>query len=99
VNALLAVLRRHRSLLDPVPIHHISPDPDDDPFRACALEVEADFLVTGNRRHFPPAQLAGMTVAVNAAKRLEFILLGFEDDSSRQELGVELSADNPRILR
>jgi len=40
-----------------------------------------------------------MKVVVNAAKRLEFILLGFEDDSSRQELGVELSADNPRILR
>lgn len=55
--------------------------------------------LTGNRRHFPPAQLAGMKVVVNAAKRLEFILLGFEDDSSRQELGVELSADNPRILR
>jgi uncharacterized protein len=76
VNALLAVLRRHGSLLDPVPINHISPDPDDDPFSACALEAEADFLVTGNRRHFPPAQLAGIkVVVVNAAELLEFITL------------------------
>jgi hypothetical protein len=30
VNARLAVLRRHRSLLDRVPMNHISPDFDDD---------------------------------------------------------------------
>jgi len=68
--------------LDPVPINHISPDPDDDSFSACALEAEADFLLTGNRRRFPPAQLAGMKLVVNAAERLEFILLGFEMDST-----------------
>jgi uncharacterized protein len=30
-------------------------DPDDDIFLECAEAATADYLVTGNRRHFPPA--------------------------------------------
>ena len=74
VNALLAMLRRVGSLLDPVQVNHISPDPDDNKFIACALQGKADFLVTGNKRHFPPDQLTG-TKVVNAAELLEFITL------------------------
>ena len=32
---------------------HISPDPDDDHVLECVEAVHADFLVTGNTRHFP----------------------------------------------
>jgi putative PIN family toxin of toxin-antitoxin system len=28
-------------------------DPDDDKFLECAAEAEADYLVTGNKKHFP----------------------------------------------
>ncbi len=28
-------------------------DPDDDKFLECAAEAQADYLVTGNKRHFP----------------------------------------------
>ena len=34
---------------------HASPDEDDNRFLECAEEGHADFLVTGDRRHFPPA--------------------------------------------
>jgi predicted nucleic acid-binding protein len=53
---------------------HTSPDPDDDKFIACALAGKADFLVTGNKRHFPQDGLSRARV-VNAAELLEFITL------------------------
>jgi predicted nucleic acid-binding protein len=31
----------------------VSPDPDDDKFLECADAARADFLITGNRKHFP----------------------------------------------
>jgi uncharacterized protein len=33
---------------------HAAFDPDDNKFLECALEARADYVVTGNRRHFPP---------------------------------------------
>jgi putative PIN family toxin of toxin-antitoxin system len=72
VDALLDMLRRCGADVEPVPIAPTSPDPDDDKFIACALAGNADFLVTGNKRHFPEAGASG-TKVVNAAELLEFI--------------------------
>jgi putative PIN family toxin of toxin-antitoxin system len=33
---------------------HAAFDQDDNKFLECALEARADYVVTGNRRHFPP---------------------------------------------
>ena len=33
--------------------HPALPDPDDEVFLACALEGKANFLITGNKKHFP----------------------------------------------
>jgi putative PIN family toxin of toxin-antitoxin system len=74
VDALLGMLRRRGDFLDPGPIARISPDPDDDKFIACFLAGKADFLVTGNKRHFPQPQRTGARV-VNAAELLELITL------------------------
>lgn len=74
VNALLDLLHRRGNLIDPVPMTHTSPDPEDDKFIACALAGKAEFVVTGNKRHFPQAQPAGAKV-VNAAELLELITL------------------------
>lgn len=38
------------------------PDPDDEPFLEVALAVEAEALVTGNARHFPPSRREGILV-------------------------------------
>lgn len=74
VEALLDLLHRRGKLLDPVPISGVSPDPADDKFIACALTERSDFLVTGNKRHFPQTRHMGARV-VKAAELLEFITL------------------------
>jgi putative PIN family toxin of toxin-antitoxin system len=74
VDALLGLLHRCGSLFDPVPIGRSSPDPDDDEFIACALAAKAEFLVTGNKRHFPQHAVVGAKV-VNAAELLDLITL------------------------
>jgi len=33
---------------------NVTTDPDDNIFLECALEARADYVVTGNLRHFPP---------------------------------------------
>ncbi len=38
------------------------PDPDDLPFLEVAISGEADVLVTGNTRHFPPPKRRGVRV-------------------------------------
>lgn len=75
VDALIDMLRGRGSLLDPFPMAPSSPDPGDDKFIACALSSQADFLVTGNKRHFPQNQYANARV-VNSTELLEFIILG-----------------------
>jgi len=75
VDALLGLLRRRGTYLDSVPPARISPDPGDDKFIACARAAKAQFLVTGNKKHFPGGQPGGTRV-VNAGELLEFITLG-----------------------
>ena len=72
---MIDLLRLRGNLLDSAPIAAVSPDPGDDKFIACALSGKADFLVTGNKRHFPQDQYANTRV-VNAAELLELITLG-----------------------
>lgn len=74
VDALLDLFRHRGKLLNPVPIAAVSPDPGDDKFIACALAGKVDFLVTGNKRHFPQSLESGVKV-LNAAELLEFITL------------------------
>jgi putative PIN family toxin of toxin-antitoxin system len=50
----------------------VSPDPSDNRFLECAQTANADFLVTGNKRHFPAVWKN--TKIVNARELLEAIL-------------------------
>jgi len=72
IGVLIELFQRQGDLLHPAPLSGICPDPKDDPFMACALAAGADFLVTGNKRDFPKAQL-GATQVVNAAELLNLI--------------------------
>jgi predicted nucleic acid-binding protein len=51
-----------------------SPDPGDSKFLQCAQAAQADFLVTGNKRHFPDSPY-GPTYVVNAGELLDRIAL------------------------
>ena len=74
VAALLEMLRIRGSLHQPRATALVSPDPKDDQFIACAVASNAQFLVTGTKRHFPQIDYEGVKV-VNAAELLEFITL------------------------
>jgi predicted nucleic acid-binding protein len=51
---------------------NISRDPADDPFLECAEAAKADYLVTGNKQHFPKQWR--QTVVVNARELLEWVV-------------------------
>jgi putative PIN family toxin of toxin-antitoxin system len=50
---LLKLIRNHRHLVVPSRRVEVTSDPDDNIFVECADAARADYLVTGNRRHFP----------------------------------------------
>jgi putative PIN family toxin of toxin-antitoxin system len=54
----------------------VSPDPDDNKFLECADAAEADYFVTGNKRHFP--KTFGKTKIVNANELIQIIASEFQ---------------------
>ena len=62
VADLLAYLESSGEMVASAPLRVRLPDPDDEPFLEVALAGAADFLVTGNLSHFPPAARAGVAV-------------------------------------
>ena len=51
---LLQHIKNHSHLVSPSRRLEVTSDPDDNIFMECADAARADYLVTGNRRHFPP---------------------------------------------
>jgi putative PIN family toxin of toxin-antitoxin system len=74
VAALLTMLRRNGELIEPEATLKISPDPTDIKFLHCAMAAQAEFIVTGNKRHFPDAPY-GLTRVVSAGELLDRITL------------------------
>jgi putative PIN family toxin of toxin-antitoxin system len=50
---VLQLIRSHSQTVTPSQPLQITPDPDDNIFLECADAARADYLVTGNPRHFP----------------------------------------------
>lgn len=50
---LLQLIRNHSHLVAPSHRLEITSDPDDNIFLECADAARADYLITGNTRHFP----------------------------------------------
>jgi uncharacterized protein len=53
VTLSLQSIRNANRMVRPKQRRTVSPDPDDNRFLECAETAKADFLVTGNKRHFP----------------------------------------------
>jgi putative PIN family toxin of toxin-antitoxin system len=49
----LQLIKNHARLVIPAQLSQITSDPDDNIFLECADAARADYLVTGNSRHFP----------------------------------------------
>jgi uncharacterized protein len=50
---LLQLIKNHRYTVAPTRRLEVASDPDDNMFLECADAAGADYLVTGNQRHFP----------------------------------------------
>jgi len=50
---VLQLIRSHSQTVTPSRLLQTTPDPDDNIFLECADAARADYLVTGNPRHFP----------------------------------------------
>ena len=68
------MMRDKGELIDPRDDASALPDQDDAKFVQCAATAQADYLVTGNKRHFPPESCGAVRV-VNAAELLDWITL------------------------
>ena len=53
VSRLLTLLTSEATVVSPTNRLSVSPDEADNRFLECAESAEADFLITGNQRHFP----------------------------------------------
>jgi len=54
IKRFLSELKKHSVRVTPrVPVNVLKDDPSDNKFLACSLEGKADFLITGNIKHFP----------------------------------------------
>ena len=74
IAALLAMFRSQGELIVPKASTTVSVDPGDTKFLQCAETAQADYLVTGNKRHFPEASY-GVTRVVSAGELLDWITL------------------------
>jgi putative PIN family toxin of toxin-antitoxin system len=75
IDALIAMLRSQgEAVRHPQPLASSLPDPGDDKFLACAKAARVDFIVTGNKRHFPQRACGAIRV-VNGAELLDRITL------------------------
>jgi putative PIN family toxin of toxin-antitoxin system len=52
-HRFLQLIKSHAYLVKPLRHLAVAADPDDDIFLECADAARADYLVTGNQRHFP----------------------------------------------
>jgi putative PIN family toxin of toxin-antitoxin system len=50
---LLQLIKNHAQFVDPARTLQVAKDPDDNKFLECADAARADYLITGNQRHFP----------------------------------------------
>ena len=74
IEALLATLRSKGEPFEPEGSPFRSPDSSDSKLLHCAHAAQADFIVTGNRRHFPDAPY-GPTHLVNATALIDRMTL------------------------
>jgi uncharacterized protein len=72
VTRSLGMLRREARIVNPKREVNVASDSADNRFLECAESAKADYLVTGNKRHFPKQWR--QTQIVNSRKFLEWIV-------------------------
>jgi putative PIN family toxin of toxin-antitoxin system len=71
ITQSIRLIKRKAKRVKPTRKLSVSPDPDDNRFIECAEKAEADYLVTGNLRHYPSKYKK--TKVVSARQLIEII--------------------------
>ena len=74
IDAAMAAIRKVAHLVQPAKTVSVSPHESDNRFLECAEAAQADWLVTGNTRHFP--QSHGRTKTVTGRRFLDILAEG-----------------------
>ena len=74
IAAAMAMFRENGEFVAPRGPAPVLPDPDDAVFLHCAQTARAEYLVTGNKRHFPQ-EACGNVRVVSAGELLSHIAL------------------------
>ena len=53
IKLVISFLRKNGIFINALPLENSLPDEDDDPFLEVAVSAKADYLITGNIKHFP----------------------------------------------
>lgn len=72
IENLIALVRRNAMLVEPGTVLTVSPDESDNRFLECAQAAKAQYLVTGNSRHFPKQWKK--TSVINARQLIELLI-------------------------
>ena len=72
IDALFSQLKTQAKLVRPTHTVETSPDEADNRFLECAETINAEFVITGNKRHFP--KVWKNTKIVNAREFLECVV-------------------------
>lgn len=67
---ILEIIERHATLVFPTTTLNVTLDPSDNRVVECAREAEAQYIVTGNKKHFPFSTYEGIKI-VDAREFLE----------------------------
>jgi len=62
VQTFLHDLQKAATMVHPTQSITVSPDAPDNRFLECALEAKADYIVTGNTKHFPHLEFQGIHI-------------------------------------
>lgn len=73
VDSVISLIRSRGESVQAAPLQAVSLDPSDDRFLACAGSAGVEFIVTGNKRHFP--ERLGTVRVVSAGELLDRITL------------------------
>ena len=62
IDSLIDYIKKNGQAVSPGPLNKHLPDPDDAPFLEVAIEGKAEYLVTGNKVHYPKKFREGIKV-------------------------------------
>lgn len=62
IDTLIDYVRKNGQVVSSSPLNKPLPDPDDTPFLEVAIEGKAEYLVTGNKVHYPAKFRKGIKV-------------------------------------